>query len=815
MTCATTPSRRTHRLLLVAALAAGLLTATPGSASAETIAAPASGISQITGHGYGHGHGMSQDGAIARAQAGQTAQQILAFYYPSITTADLANSPIRVALTQNDDKSVTVAADPALTYTDAATATSWQADGGGCAGATAWRVAVQPAGGLMVQCEQASTWVTARQDLTGPVDFAGPATLTVYFPAGAAYPTRSYRGSIRAVQTSAGHLKAVNLVGLEAYVAGVVAPEIGPDAPAEAMKAQAIAARSYGAAVRAGTATSAWDLDDSAHYQYYGAVSRETAASNAAVSATENPPGCWQQADPSAACAGTTLLQNGAPFAAEYSSCNGGYEAADSYIPAGAKDDYDPLGCPAAQENWSATLNWASLAAAEGFGSLANLSLTRDGAGQWGGWIVSATLSGIDSNGTGQTRRITGGRLRGDLGLMSAYFGIDGAPAATGAGTPGAFFPIAPYRVYDSRDTGLPVGPGQTVAIRLTGRSDVTVPATATAVQLNVTAGWATAASHFTVWPAGQPRPEASSLNFAQGQVVAATTTVKLGTDGAVDVYNNSGSTVLVVDLQGYYADPNAAGAAPGGSYLHVITPARLLDTRTDTGGHHARLGPGSVTTVKLAGAADSPVPDGATAVVVNLTATGATDGTYLTAWPSGLAKPHVSNINVAAGETRSNLAVVPLGADGALQLFNPAGSIDVVLDVQGWFGTAVAGEVAGVTPYRVLDTRTAAGGAAPLAEQQLRSVAVLGAGGVPADASAVLVTLTAVAPSKDTWLRAWADGTAAPYVSNVNLSAGDTVPNLAVVPVGADGKICVFNSSGTVHLVIDIVGYVAAVPAG
>ena len=83
------------------------------------------------------------------------------------------------------------------------------------------------------------------------------------------------------------------------------------------------------------------------------------------------------------------------------------------------------------------------------------------------------------------------------------------------------------------------------------------------------------------------------------------------------------------------------------------------------------------------------------------------------------------------------------------------------------------------------------------------------GSTGVPADAEAVVLNVTGVFPSQATHLTVWPAGVARPLASNVNLVPGDVRPNLVLVPVGAGGAASIFNNSGAIDVVADVVGYV------
>jgi hypothetical protein len=89
-----------------------------------------------------------------------------------------------------------------------------------------------------------------------------------------------------------------------------------------------------------------------------------------------------------------------------------------------------------------------------------------------------------------------------------------------------------------------------------------------------------------------------------------------------------------------------------------------------------------------------------------------------------------------------------------------------------------------------------------------VREVVVQGAAGVPANATAVVLNVTVAFPTATSYLTVYPSGVGRPNASNLNFTAGQIVPNLVVVGVGADGKINVFNHAGSVHTVADVVGY-------
>ena len=162
------------------------------------------------------------------------------------------------------------------------------------------------------------------------------------------------------------------------------------------------------------------------------------------------------------------------------------------------------------------------------------------------------------------------------------------------------------------------------------------------------------------------------------------------------------------------------------------------------------------------------------------------------------------------------NLAVVKLGADGKFNLYNEAGSTHLLADVVGYFPVAApalapaapASGFVATAPMRVLDSRIGVGFTGPAQAGRNYDVAITG---VPAGIKAVVINLTATGSTQPGFVTAWAAGAAFPDTSNLNTEAGVNVANLAVVPVSADGKISLYNSHGTTHLVGDVVGYFPA----
>ena len=229
----------------------------------------------------------------------------------------------------------------------------------------------------------------------------------------------------------------------------------------------------------------------------------------------------------------------------------------------------------------------------------------------------------------------------------------------------------------------------------------------------------------------------------------------------------------------------------------HPVTPVRVLDTRDGTGGPATPIGT-VARTVQLGGAHGIPV--GATAVVLHLTATGSTAGSYLTAWPSGGPAPLAATSAFAVGETRNTTATVRLSPGGALDLRSSVGTTDVVADLVGWYddGTMDGDRFTPTEPTRIVDTRDGTGGHLGKVGTAGVDIPVAGVAGIPADATAVVVNLAATEGTANTYVTAWPAGAPPPATACINLGVGETTSNLAVIPVGPAARSRSAAGSGT-----------------
>jgi hypothetical protein len=373
---------------------------------------------------------------------------------------------------------------------------------------------------------------------------------------------------------------------------------------------------------------------------------------------------------------------------------------------------------------------------------------------------------------------------------------------------------VLPRRILDTRTaTGnhhAKLGSGATMRLPVLGQG---VPgAGVSAVLVNVTAVDESSAGYLTLFPTGISRPAISALNYRSGVAIGDQALVQVGSDGTISIFNSAGSADVVVDVEGWVG----IDAAAASGQTTTQAPVRLLDTRTATGGHQAPLANGQSLTLQVAGAGGIPAT-GVSAVWATITAipVGSAAG-YLTAYPSGSAQPLASTVSFMSGAITADLALLPVSAAGTITITGHSPGANVLVDVAGWTSsgdvTADAG-IQAVPVSRILDTRTSTGGhQAPVGPNGAVSVRVLGTGGVPATGvAAVVVHVTAVTPTSNTYLTALATGYPRPPTSLLNLGPGMTASNTVIVPVGPAGAISVYNFQGSVNVTIDLQGWVAA----
>jgi hypothetical protein len=364
---------------------------------------------------------------------------------------------------------------------------------------------------------------------------------------------------------------------------------------------------------------------------------------------------------------------------------------------------------------------------------------------------------------------------------------------------------VTPTRWVDTR-SGAKIGPGGKLDVTVAGATvnGVSIPANATGVVMNVTATQPSGASesYLTIYPttaAPNNPPNSSNLNFTAGVDIPNMVTAKIGTGGQVTIFNNAGEVHVLADVVGYFRPST-------GDRLNSTNPSRILDTRNGIGSPRTPIGEGESRTVQVTGGV---VPSGASAVVLNVTATGGTRGGYLTVYPGNLTSvPGTSNLNFSANQDIPNLVIVPLAGDGSIRVFNAFGTTQVIADVLGYF-SSLGGSFAQIDPTRLLDTRTGIGVAAGrLGADSTLEFQVTGRNGIPSTGvRSVLLNVTAAAPAAASYLTVF-PGPTRPDASNLNFGAGQTIPNLVLAQVNSEGRVRIYNFNGNTDVIADAVAW-------
>lgn len=425
-------------------------------------------------------------------------------------------------------------------------------------------------------------------------------------------------------------------------------------------------------------------------------------------------------------------------------------------------------------------------------------------------------LWAVDKTGT------RAGKLLGGTGDEAQVHAHGPAPSPVVAGTASRFTPVAPKRILDTREgigaakAKVPANTALVLPVRGVVTDAGPVPANATAVILNVTVTNVSSGTDVRVYPTGAPLPKSSNLNASTGQTVPNLVTATVGADGSVSLLSSGGTVDLLADLAGWYT-PDTAGSG-----YSALDPRRILDTRSPSVGAPAAKVPANAPldlqvtgSLPTADGVTVAVPSDATAVVLNVTATGASASTDVRVYPTpadaSTQPPLVSNLNLRLGQTTPNLVTVAVGAGGKVRFLNANGTVNLIADLAGYYSASSPGRYVPVVPLRFLDTRSGVGAApTPVTANAYADLKLAGTRGVPSGALAMVLNLTATGVTSSTDVRAFPAPTdsSAPLVSNLNLVKGATRANLAIVKPGNDGRVRLLNRGGSLHLIGDLAGY-------
>jgi len=504
----------------------------------------------------------------------------------------------------------------------------------------------------------------------------------------------------------------------------------------------------------------------------------------------------------------------------------------------------------AQQGNCTFTLSQTSITvpAAGGTGST-NVNNTGGSNCNWtvinpASWIIiTAGAGGGTGNGTvsftalvnsSSSQRVATLTIAGQSLTVTQPGSNGGGPGPTTSGL--KFVPITPCRLVDTRTayaaprTGA-FGPpllnaGSTRSIPIPSSITCSVPATAKAYVFNVTLDTienGTGPVDFvTVYPTGEARPDFWTARTTTGGYIANAAIVKAGTGGSVDVYT-SNNVNFILDINGYFTDD----ANTPGLLYYPIQPCRAVDTRGPTYSSlpapygNSRLQAGETRTLRLPGSPACQIPV-ASAYSTQLTLapgelTNGNPVAFLTAWPAGVGRPNISNMNAFFGYAVANSGIIPASSNGSINVF-ALDATNLIIDVNGYFapddGTGRGLLYFPTTQCKVMNTQDGSlsnpfGGPAMTGGVD-RTVPVPSGrcSGLPATAKAWAANATVVPNGNGMpFLSMWPSGTAWPNISQLNAFQGQTVSNSGIVPASSTGSIDV-RVAGNTQVAIDIAGY-------
>ncbi len=376
------------------------------------------------------------------------------------------------------------------------------------------------------------------------------------------------------------------------------------------------------------------------------------------------------------------------------------------------------------------------------------------------------------------------------------------------------FTPYAPTRLLDTRNgTGAPAGmvqPYSSTRVKVGGNGGI--PAGVTAVVLNITVTNTSAEGHVTAFPEGTERPTTSNVNYKARQSVPNLVIVKVGKNGYVEIANRGGAPVdLIADVTGYFSKTASSGYTP-------VTPSRFVDTREGLGTVKGQLGGRKTFSTQISGLRG--VPQGISAVALNVTVTNPREAGHLSVFPAGGATPTASNLNFTPGQTIANSVIVPVSGDGRISVFNGAwAGTDVVVDVVGYYSADSKGAFRPLSPERLVDTRDPQDPVygklwgqsyiyMPMSFDDPSITGFVLNTTVTNPEGDGYLTVTPDPNSLDDYINDTQSWPTPPNSSNLNWTKGATVPNLVQASTGDNGIIDLWNRGwDDVDLIVDLFG--------
>ncbi|MEM8618722.1 MAG: SpoIID/LytB domain-containing protein [Actinomycetota bacterium] len=655
-----------------------------------------------------------------------------------------------------------------------------------------------------------------------------------------------YRGTIDVRSTVDGN-RVVNDVKVEDYLRGVVPKEVsaswadaGSGRGANAVRAQAVAARSYG--LQQSRYSYASTCDTQSCQAYFGSASRSSA------NGTPRPVEDFRTDQAIAATANRVRkFPNGAIASTEFSASNGPRTAGGVFP---AVDDARGDGTANnPNHRWTRVLDADDLAARYGLGSITDVEMVEAASSSYrgfdGDWFNDIVLVGSN----GKSFRQQAWNFRGTHGLRS----------------PG--FTVRPIRRDTSTSTVAFIGDSLGSSVATDASSELRRVTDGTFSTLIVDAADSRCTTRVSC-PGTSGVEAARALPSGLDLVV-----VELGYNdspgdfaGDIDAMmaalaERNVSQVAWITMAeirngpgggSYYGPANAALRAAAGRHQNLTIldwdeasagterPRWFSDDVHLTATGQAefalwlreqmlalapshRLGPPKTLRLpvvgeqlELPGGGTTTVPDDVAAVALNVTIVDAFAQGFATVWPCGVDRPTASNVNFPAGVRIANGVIAPVGADGSVCLYSHR-TTDIVVDIAGYFPGGADADFEAAVPLRLVDSRDGTGGrqAQITPDNPLRipvhgvSIAQPGAGvvDVPNTATAAALTVAVVDPVGQGHVTLHPCDVNKPTASNVNFPPGVRIANGVVAPIGADGAVCLYAHAPT-DVVVDLAGW-------
>jgi hypothetical protein len=255
-----------------------------------------------------------------------------------------------------------------------------------------------------------------------------------------------------------------------------------------------------------------------------------------------------------------------------------------------------------------------------------------------------------------------------------------------------AYYPLTPCRVIETRaDYRTPPGPygpptfdaRQTRRFRFPANPYCAVPAGASAYSVTITVVPPGPLQFLTAWPAGGPQPNISNINSPGGRVLANNVILPASADGSVDIFAFD-RTDVIVDIIGYFSPDDGQN----GLFYFPVRQCRAVDTQRETGPFGGPIfGDETTRSYALPAAPCAGISTSARAYSIHATAIpNGNPMPFVTAYPTGQPRPNASILNAFQGQTVTNSAIVPAGANGSIDVFTFRAT-HMVIDVAGYFG--------------------------------------------------------------------------------------------------------------------------------